>query len=274
MLWFGNIAATGGIGTNELWQLNAPAPADVELNTGNGADGINATLPAAPQLHLLLTDKETNLFGFSAAGGFFDSTDFTAIHALLYNGVTPQSGAYMLNNNTGESALFLAFPGEVDINANSPTDSAFASFTPAQIIAGVRDRATNALSQIIFVNNFLQVVVSDTAGAFAELAIQSNSVRLLLNNGANDFGGELSVDANGATGKYLDAMANVIATYFIGAAGFRITQGGLTNLFGVSTIGEILTNQTAPSVAVRAKVAEMPIFDMAGALIGYIDVNL
>jgi len=54
---------------------------------------------------------------------------------------------------------------------------------------------------------------------------------------------------------------------------FNFLDGLGAYLFRISGTGELQTNQTAASVAVRAKVAEMPIFDQTGALVGYIDIN-
>lgn len=55
---------------------------------------------------------------------------------------------------------------------------------------------------------------------------------------------------------------------------FSVRDGGSVPVFQVRKDGQLETNQTAASVAVRAKVAEMPIYDTAGVLVGYININL
>jgi hypothetical protein len=54
---------------------------------------------------------------------------------------------------------------------------------------------------------------------------------------------------------------------------FSVRDGGSAPVFQVRKDGQLETNQTAASVAVRVKVAELPIYDQTGALVGYIDIN-
>ena len=54
---------------------------------------------------------------------------------------------------------------------------------------------------------------------------------------------------------------------------YSIQDGAETPVFQVKNDGKLETNQTAASIAVRVKVAEMPIYDTTGALVGYIDIN-
>ena len=54
---------------------------------------------------------------------------------------------------------------------------------------------------------------------------------------------------------------------------YSIQDGAETPVFQVKNDGKLETNQTAASIAVRVKVAEMPIYDTTGALVGYININ-
>ena len=42
----------------------------------------------------------------------------------------------------------------------------------------------------------------------------------------------------------------------------------------VKNDGKLETNQTAASIAPRVKMAEIPIYDTTGALVGYININI
>jgi len=54
---------------------------------------------------------------------------------------------------------------------------------------------------------------------------------------------------------------------------YSIQDGAETPVFQVKNDGKLETNQTAASIAVRVKVAELPIYDTTGALVGYININ-
>jgi len=55
----------------------------------------------------------------------------------------------------------------------------------------------------------------------------------------------------------------------------QVTAPGTANpVFILMNDGKIRTNQTAATGAARAKVAEFPIYDTAGVLVGFVDVNL
>ena len=54
---------------------------------------------------------------------------------------------------------------------------------------------------------------------------------------------------------------------------YSIQDGAETPVFQVRKDGQLETNQTAASIAVRVKVAEMPVYDTTGALVGYININ-
>jgi len=59
----------------------------------------------------------------------------------------------------------------------------------------------------------------------------------------------------------------------LNATDFEIQDGADIAVFKVANDGKLETNQTVASIAVRVKTAEMPIYDAAGVLVGYININ-
>ena len=206
MLLVGSILPAGA--GAQLWQLTGAAPADIELNSSAGADGINTAAPGAPDVKLLL-----QLLGTTEIGQF-EAT----------------KGAELLNVGVARDD------------------------TAGDLEAGI--------SYVDSINNLFYVILID--------AITKN-ILLAAYNLNDDFISqkiiplEHRVTANLLSVKAISTVLN--ATYF------EVQDGADLPVFKVRKDGQLETNQTAASVAVRVKVAELPIYDTAGVLVGYININ-
>lgn len=206
MLLVGSILPAGA--GAQLWQLTGAAPADIELNSSAGADGINTAAPGAPDVKLLLQLLATAQLGqFEASNG----------SELLAAGVTRDDTNGILDAGTKYTDTATGLRYSIIIDA----------VTKNMLLEGYD--------------------VNDNYISFQILPL------------------EHKVTANLLGVKAISTVLN--GTYF------EIQDGADLPVFKVRKDGQLETNQTAASVAVRVKVAELPIYDTAGALVGYININ-
>ena len=230
MLLFGSIAPGGGSGA-QLWQLSGLAPANIELNTTAGADGINAVLPSAPEYGISLSN--TALFPFEVSACYYFAGGI-----LMAAGVANTPGGlfpFLVHND---------FPNQLTsiLEVTSPTS------------IEMRNNDNNS--------NTAKVKV-----------VNSNKIESTLENSSGNVGGAVLVTLNSTNIEYYQLPTNVLLTQLIINSKISWQNGVGSVLFQINDSGEIMTNQTAPSIAPRIKTHEMPIFDQAGTLIGYIDIK-
>ena len=234
MLLIGSILPAGA--GAQLWQLAGAAPNNIELNTTAGADGIIATIPGNTNYALSVSDSNP-VFPLPAA--------------ILYN--------------VDLASFIAAFCGVF-----------FETFLTAGL--GFRNFATSNLAAIrVQATNKIEMVNEQNSGAnlSARVTVENfNNVKAELANNLGLIGGRFVIDTNAATVAYFNTGTNLLVNEFIVDSQFNFRDSAGVNLFRVGAAGELQTNQTAASVAVRAKVAEMPIYDTAGVLVGYININL
>lgn len=206
MLLVGSILPAGA--GAQLWQLTGAAPADIELNSSAGADGINTAAPGAPDVKLLL-----QLLATAQLGSF----EATKAAELLTVGVIRDD-------------------------------------TTVDLAAGI--------SYVDNVNNLYYDIVIDAI---------TKDILLEAYNLNDDYISQKIIPLEHRVTACLlsvKAISTVLnATYF------EVQNGADLPVFKVRKDGQLETNQTAASVAVRVKVAELPIYDTAGALVGYININ-
>jgi len=234
MLLVGSILPAGA--GAQLWQLDGAAPANIELNTSAGAAGIVATIPGNTNYALSLSDS---------------------------NAVFPLPAAIFYNLDL--ASFLVAFCG-VFFETFLTAGLGFRNVV-TQNTAGIRAQATNKIEMFNEENSGTNLSARVTVENF-------NNVKNELSNNTGLVGGRLVIDTAAATVAYFNPATNLLVNEFLVDSQFNFRDGAGVNLFRVGAAGELQTNQTAASVAVRAKVAEMPIFDQTGALVGYININL
>lgn len=114
-----NAGTSGSSGADLLWQLIGAAPDEIELNTTNGADGIDAELPGDTRFKLLL--KRLAYKGGSAAA--FRESSATE---NIINGIVADAGPVGLirfvNNATGRTKTISVLPGGIVIDSYDGLD--------------------------------------------------------------------------------------------------------------------------------------------------------
>ena len=223
-----------GAGGAQLWQLAGAAPANIELNTTAGAAGILAEMPADNKFKISLTDTNPDIPFPAAAMYHFDSINTI----VSYFAVIDRGGTIQ---------------PQIEKRDFSSNNSAGLTILGVQRVEMATD------------SNFGNAVITSQ---------NSNLIELNINNISGYVGGRLLLNtteliletySNPANAKQIDLTMNTK---------FNFRDGVGNNLLALTNTGQIETNQTAASVAVRAKVAEMPIYDTAGVLVGYININL
>jgi len=217
-----------------LWQLAGAAPANIELNTSAGAAGILAEMPADNNFKLSLTDTNPDIPFLS---GYIYHVD-TVNNILSYVGVSDFGGGVTPNlgkrNSVSQSAVNIIAPNE----------------------------------------NSLVLTSDNILGDNVVMSIQNaNAFLLAINNNTGDAGARIIGDLNSLKLLFHDNATNQILTEFLMDSQFNFRDGLGAYLFRISGTGQLQTNQTAASIAVRVKTAEMPIYNQAGVLVGYIDIN-
>jgi len=217
----------------QLWQLDGAAPANIELNTSAGAAGILAEMPADNNFKLSLTDT---------------NPDIPFLAGFIYHFDT-------VNN-------ILSYVGVADFGVVTP------SF-------GKRNVATDSAVNITAVSeNVIGMrgdnIAGDSAGIFVA---NQNEVTQGLSNLSGVVGGGQKITLTDAKLTFHDNATNLLLSEFIVNSEFIFRDGAGADLLKVGAAGQLQTNQTAASIAVRVKVAEMPIYDQTGALVGYININ-
>ena len=155
--------------------------------------------------------------------------------------------------------------------------SYFAVIDVGQIATEMAIRETTSpLAASVNIANIhrVEMVTDSVAGNAVISSKNSNLIELNINNISGYVGGRLLLNTTELILETYSNPANAKQIDFTMNTKFNFRDGVGNNLLALTNTGQIETNQTAASVAVRAKVAEMPIYDTAGVLVGYININL
>lgn len=223
-----------GAGGSQLWKLAAPAPANINLDTAAGAAGIVAEMPADSRYKISLTDTNADI-PFKASILYFIDLINTVV----------------------------SYVGVADFGIVTP-------------IFGTRNLVSNNSAQLQAVNDQqINLFTDDNSSNSATVSSNnSNSVTIQISNISGAIGGKLLATNTEMILETYSNPANAKQLNFTMNTKFNFRDAVGNNLLAITNTGQLETNQTAASVAVRAKVAEMPIYNAAGALVGYIDINL
>lgn len=203
---------------------------------------------------------------------------------LLFGSIAPGGGSgsqlWQLNG---------AAPADIELNPGAGALGIYAELTTNPlfklILANLGGNDSFGAGYLDFINNVF-TVVNAQAGAGALQHIDNiNNVALSFDFDANIPNPDALITASVGN----DSTQQQFRSDYIKQ---RIISGGvdamftelnnrffeIQNQFGTATFkirrsGAIDTNQTAPSVAPRIKTHEMPIHDITGAVVGYIDIK-
>ena len=182
-----------------------------------------------------------------------------------------------------------AAPDNIELNTTAGAAGIFAEL-PANnlfklVLANVGGQDIFAAGSLDLVNNiFTAITLTDKSGNFqyvdsvAQTAMSIDfdgliaNPDILLTNFILNNGTQIQIRSD-----YIEQRVQVLGVETIktqlNGNYFSVRDGGSAPVFQVKNDGKLETNQTAASIAVRVKVAEMPIYDQAGALVGYININ-
>jgi hypothetical protein len=203
---------------------------------------------------------------------------------LLFGSISPGGGSgaqlWQLNG---------AAPADVELNPGAGALGIFAELTTNPlfkiILTNLGGNDTFAAGYIDFINNIYTIVnMANGSGGIAH-SNATTGVNLNVDFDANITNPDILINASVGT----DSTGQQFRSDYIKQ---RVVVGGvdamftelnnrffeIQNQFGNATFkirrnGAIDTNQTVASIAPRIKTAEMPIHDISGAVVGYIDIK-
>jgi hypothetical protein len=203
---------------------------------------------------------------------------------LLFGSIAPGGGSgaqlWQLNG---------AAPADVELNTGAGALGIYAELTTNPlfklILANLGGNDTFAAGYIDFINNIYTLVNMGNGEGGIRHNNATTGVDLFVDFDANITNPDILINATVGT----DSTAQQFRSDYIkqsvkvGGVDAMFTELNnrffeIQNQFGTATFkirrnGAIDTNQTAPSVAVRVKTAEMPIHDISGAIVGYVDIK-
>ena len=207
---------------------------------------------------------------------------------LLFGSIAPGGGSgsqlWQLNG---------AAPADIELNTGAGALGIYAELTTNPLFKlllanlGGPGNDIFAAGKADFVNNiFTSVVMQEKSGGISH-SDATTGVGLSVDFDANITNPDILISASINTGNdstnqqfRSDYIKQSIVVGGIDAIFTELTNRhfAIQNQFGTSTFqirrnGHIETNQTVPSVAVRIKTREMPIHDISGAVVGYIDIK-
>ena len=203
---------------------------------------------------------------------------------LLFGSIAPGGGSgsqlWQLNG---------AAPADIELNPGAGALGIYAELTTNPlyklILANFGGSDVFAAGYVDFLNNVFTVVNAQAGSGALQHVDNINNVALSFDFDANIPNPDALITAsvgNDSTQQQFrsDYIKQTITVGGIDAMFTELTNRhfAIQNQFGISTFqirrnGHIETNQTVPSVAVRVKTAEMPIHDISGAVVGYIDIK-
>lgn len=203
---------------------------------------------------------------------------------LLFGSIAPGGGSgsqlWQLNG---------AAPADIELNPGAGALGIYAELTTNPlyklILANLGGNDSFAAGYIDFINNIYTLVNMGNGEGGIRHSNATTGVDLTVDFDANIANPDILINASVGT----DSTSQVFRSDYIKQS---VVVGGvdamftrlnnrhfsIQNQFGNTTFqisrnGAIDTNQTAPSVAVRVKTHEMPIHDISGAVVGYIDIK-
>lgn len=205
---------------------------------------------------------------------------------LLFGSIAPGGGSgaqlWQLNG---------AAPADIELNPGAGALGIYAELTTNPLFKlilanlGGNDNFVAGLAD--FINNYYNIIYMENGNGGMVHSNSTTGVDLSVDFAANQPNPDVLIRAS--VNNYNDRTEQQFRSDYIKQS---IISGGMDamftelnnrffeiqNQFGVATFkirrsGAIDTNQTAPSVAVRVKTAEMPIHNISGAVVGYIDIK-
>jgi hypothetical protein len=203
---------------------------------------------------------------------------------LLFGSIAPGGGSgaqlWQLNG---------AAPADVELNTGAGALGIYAELTTNPlfklILANLGGQDTFAAGYLDFINNIYTLVNMGNGEGGIQHSNATTGVGLSVDFAANIANPDILINAsvgNNSTGQQFrsDYIKQSIVVGGIDAMFTKLTNRhfSIQNQFGNTTFqisrnGAIDTNQTVASIAPRIKTAEMPIHDISGAIVGYIDIK-
>jgi hypothetical protein len=203
---------------------------------------------------------------------------------LLFGSIAPGGGSgaqlWQLNG---------AAPADIELNPGAGALGIYAELTTNPlfklILANLGGQDTFAAGYIDFINNIYTVVSMRNGEGGMQHSNNTTGVNLSVDFDANITNPDILINAsvgNNSTEQQFrsDYIKQSIVVGGIDAMFTKLTNRhfSIQNQFGNTTFqisrnGAIDTNQTVASITPRIKTAEMPIHDISGAIVGYIDIK-
>ena len=203
---------------------------------------------------------------------------------LLFGSIAPGGGSgaqlWQLNG---------AAPADIELNPGAGALGIYAELTTNPlfklVLANLGGQDVFAAGYADFINNVFTNVNAQAGSGALQHVDNINNIALSFDFDANIANPDALITASVGT----DSTSQQFRSDYIKQ---KINVGGvdqmftelnnrffeIQNQFGTATFkirrnGAIDTNQTAASIAVRVKTHEMPIHDISGAVVGYIDIK-
>jgi len=205
---------------------------------------------------------------------------------LLFGSINPggSSGAQLWQLNG-------AAPADIELNPGAGALGIYSELTTNPlfklILANLGGNDSFAAGLADFVNNYYNLIYMENGNGGMVHSNATTGVDLNIDFAANQPNPDILIRAavnnlNDETAQQFrsDYIKQSVKVGGVDAMFTKLTNRhfSIQNQFGNTTFqisrnGAIDTNQTAPSVAARVKTHEMPIHDISGAIVGYIDIK-
>jgi hypothetical protein len=203
---------------------------------------------------------------------------------LLFGSIAPGGGSgaqlWQLNG---------AAPADIELNTGAGALGIYAELTTNPlyklILANLGGNDVFAAGYIDFINNVFTAVNAQLGAAALQHVDNINNIALSFDFDANIPNPDalITVSVGGDSTQQQFTSAIIKQKITVGGVDAMFTELNnrffeIQNQFGAATFkirrnGAIDTNQTVASIAPRIKTHEMPIHDISGAVVGYIDIK-
>ena len=203
---------------------------------------------------------------------------------LLFGSIAPGGGSgaqlWQLNG---------AAPADIELNTGAGALGIYAELTTNPlyklILANLGGQDVFAAGYADFINNVFTNVNAQAGSGALQHVDNINNIALSFDFDANIPNPDALITASVGNDLTQQQFTSAIIKQKINVGGvdaiyteldnlyYSIQDGAQIAVFQVRKDGQLETNQTAASIAVRVKSHEMPIYNTAGTLVGYIDIK-
>lgn len=203
---------------------------------------------------------------------------------LLFGSIAPGGGSgaqlWQLNG---------AAPADIELNTGAGALGIYAELTTNPLykllLTNLGGQDIFAAGYADFINNVFTNVNAQAGSGALQHVDNINNIALSFDFDANILNPDALITASVGNDLTQQQFTSAIIKQKINVGGidtiytelnntyYSIQNGAQIAVFQVRKDGQLETNQTAASIAVRVKTHEMPIYNTAGTLVGYIDIK-